>query len=41
VTMYSSLGCLRHLRLKADLALAPMTECGRIVGCMKNNMKMY
>jgi hypothetical protein len=41
VTMYSSLGCLRHLRLKPDLALAPVTEFGCIMGCRVNNMKMY
>jgi hypothetical protein len=41
VTMYSPLGCLRHLRSKADLALAPVTEFEHFVECRVNCMKMY
>jgi hypothetical protein len=40
VTLYSSLGCLRHLRSMVGLALAPVTEFGYIVGCRVNNTKM-
>jgi hypothetical protein len=40
VTVYSSLGCLRHLRLKADLALALVTGFEHIAGCRVNSMKM-
>jgi hypothetical protein len=41
VTMYSSLGCLRHLRPKTDLALALATEFEHIRGCRVNSMKIY
>jgi hypothetical protein len=41
VTMYSSLGYLRHLRPKANLALALVAEFEHIAGCRVNSMKMY
>jgi hypothetical protein len=41
VTMYSLLGCLRHLSPKVDLALAIATKFGHIVGCRVNSMKVY
>jgi hypothetical protein len=41
VTMHSSLGYLKRLRLKADLALVPMTKVVHIAGCRVNNMRMY
>jgi hypothetical protein len=41
VTTHSSPGCLRHSRLKADLAFAFVAKFERIVGCMVNSMKMY
>jgi hypothetical protein len=37
----SSLGCLRHLRLKAHLSFALVAEFERTVGCRVNSMKMY
>jgi hypothetical protein len=41
VTAHSSLGYLRHLRPKANFAMAPVTEAGHIVGCMVNSIRMY
>jgi hypothetical protein len=41
VTMCSSLGCLKHLRPKADVALAPVTWVEHTRGHTVNNMKMY
>jgi hypothetical protein len=41
VTIHSLLDCLRRLRLKVNLALAPVTEARHNVGCKVNNMMMY
>jgi hypothetical protein len=41
VTMHSSLGCLRQLRPKADMAFALVVEFEHNVGCRVNNMNMY
>jgi hypothetical protein len=41
VTMHSSLGYLRRLRPKVDLAMVPVTKVGHIAGCRVNNMRMY
>ena len=41
VTMRSSLDCLKHLRLKVNLSLAPVTEAGHTVGHTMNSTKMY
>jgi hypothetical protein len=41
VSTHSLLGYLRHLRSKANLALAPATEAGYTMGCKVNNMSMY
>jgi hypothetical protein len=41
VTMCSSLVCLKHLRPKVDVALAPVIGFGHTMGHILNNMKMY
>jgi hypothetical protein len=41
VTMHSLLDCLRRLRLKVNLALAPVTEAGHNVGYKVNSTKMH
>jgi hypothetical protein len=41
VTMSSSLDCLKHLRPKANVALAPVTEVEHNAGHMVNITKMY
>jgi hypothetical protein len=41
VTIHSLLDCLRRLRPKVNLALAPVTEARHTVGCKVNSMMMY
>jgi hypothetical protein len=36
-----SLDCLKHLRLKANVASAPMAEVGHTMRHMVNSTKMY